>query len=104
MKILVGIKRVVDYNVRIRVKSDGSGIETDGVKMSINPFDEIALEEALRTKEAGKADEVIVFSAGDDACQQQLSAAAIADTGPDQEALVDNALLMRPQCDEVDPD
>ncbi len=72
MKILVGIKRVVDYNVRIRVKSDGSGIETDGVKMSINPFDEIALEEALRTKEAGKADEVIVFSAGDDACQQQL--------------------------------
>ena len=72
MKILVGIKRVVDYNVRIRVKSDGSGVETDGVKMSINPFDEIALEEALRTKEAGMADEVIVFSAGDDACQQQL--------------------------------
>ncbi|MBT8117881.1 MAG: electron transfer flavoprotein subunit beta/FixA family protein [Gammaproteobacteria bacterium] len=72
MKILVGIKRVVDYNVRIRVKGDGSGIETDGVKMSINPFDEIALEEALRMKEAGKADEVIVFSGGDDSCQQQL--------------------------------
>ena len=72
MKILVGIKRVVDYNVRIRVKSDGSGIETDGVKMSINPFDEIALEEALRMKEAGKADEVIVFSAGGNECQQQL--------------------------------
>ncbi len=72
MKILVGIKRVVDYNVRIRVKSDGSGIETDGVKMSINPFDEIALEEALRTREAGHASEVIVFSAGGDECQQQL--------------------------------
>jgi len=52
-KILVGLKRVVDYNVRVRVKSDGSGVETDGVKMSINPFDEIALEEALRLKEAG---------------------------------------------------
>ena len=50
MKVLVGIKRVVDYNVRIRVRSDGSGVETDGVKMSINPFDEIALEEALRLR------------------------------------------------------
>jgi electron transfer flavoprotein beta subunit len=72
MKILVGIKRVVDYNVRIRVKSDGSGIETDGVKMSINPFDEIALEEALRLREAGKAEEVVVFSVGGNECQQQL--------------------------------
>ena len=72
MKILVGIKRVVDYNVRIRVKSDGSGLETDGVKMSINPFDEIALEEALRIREAGKAEEVIVISLGGDECQQQL--------------------------------
>ena len=72
MKILVGIKRVVDYNVRIRVRSDGSGIETDGVKMSINPFDEIALEEALRIKEAGNAEEVIVVSAGGNECQQQI--------------------------------
>ena len=72
MKILVGIKRAVDYNVRIRVRSDGSGVETDGVKMSINPFDEIALEEALRIKEAGKADEVIVVSIGGDEVQQQL--------------------------------
>jgi len=72
MKILVGIKRVVDYNVRIRVLSDGSGVDTDGVKMSVNPFDEIALEEALRIKEAGNADEVIVVSAGGDECQQQL--------------------------------
>jgi electron transfer flavoprotein beta subunit len=72
MKILVGIKRVVDYNVRIRVKSDGSGVDTDGVKMSVNPFDEIALEEALRMREAGNAEEVIVVSAGGDECQQQL--------------------------------
>jgi electron transfer flavoprotein beta subunit len=72
MKILVGIKRVVDYNVRIRVLPDGSGVDTDGVKMSVNPFDEIALEEALRIREAGNADEVIVVSAGGDECQQQL--------------------------------
>jgi electron transfer flavoprotein beta subunit len=72
MKILVGIKRVVDYNVRIRVASDGSGVDTDGVKMSINPFDEIALEEALRMREAGQADEVIVVSIGGNECQQQL--------------------------------
>jgi electron transfer flavoprotein beta subunit len=72
MKILVGIKRVVDYNVRIRIKPDGSGVDTDGVKMSINPFDEIALEEALRIREAGMAEEVIVVSLGDNACQQQL--------------------------------
>jgi len=72
MKILVGIKRVVDYNVRVRVLPDGSGVDTDGVKMSVNPFDEIALEAALRIKEAGKADEVVVVSIGGDECQQQL--------------------------------
>ena len=71
-KILVGLKRVVDYNVRVRVKSDGSGVETAGVKMSINPFDEIALEEALRIKERGEADEVIVISIGASEAQQQL--------------------------------
>ena len=71
-KILVGLKRVVDYNVRVRVKSDGSGVETDGVKMSINPFDEIALEEALRIKERGDASEVIVISMGTSDAQQQL--------------------------------
>ncbi len=71
-KILVGLKRVVDYNVRVRVKSDGSGVETDGVKMSINPFDEIALEEALRIKESGQASEVIVISVGTGDAQQQL--------------------------------
>lgn len=72
MKILVGIKRVVDYNVRIRVLPNGSGVDLDGVKMSVNPFDEIALEEALRLREAGKAEEVIVASVGGDECQQQL--------------------------------
>jgi len=72
MKILVGIKRVVDYNVRVRVLPNGSGVDTDGVKMSVNPFDEIALEEALRLKEAGKATEVVVVSIGSEECQQQL--------------------------------
>ncbi len=71
-KILVGLKRVVDYNVRVRVKADGSGVDTDGVKMSINPFDEIALEEALQMKERGDASEVIVVSIGTSDAQQQL--------------------------------
>jgi electron transfer flavoprotein beta subunit len=74
-RILVGIKRVVDYNVRIRVKPDGSGVVTDGVKMSINPFDEIALEEALRIKERGAAEEVVVATVGPTDCQQQLRSA-----------------------------
>jgi electron transfer flavoprotein beta subunit len=64
MKILVPVKRVVDYNVKIRVKPDGSGVELNNVKMSMNPFDEIAVEEALRLKEAGKAEEVVVVSIG----------------------------------------
>ena len=71
-KILVGLKRAVDYNVRVQVRSDGSGVDTDGVKMSINPFDEIALEEALRIKEKGDASEVIVVSIGPSEAQQQL--------------------------------
>ncbi|MGY3652919.1 electron transfer flavoprotein beta subunit [Bradyrhizobium sp. LM4.3] len=64
MKVLVPVKRVVDYNVKVRVKSDGSGVELANVKMSMNPFDEIAVEEALRLKEAGKATEVVVVSIG----------------------------------------
>ena len=64
MKVLVPVKRVVDYNVKVRVKSDGSGVELSNVKMSMNPFDEIAVEEALRLKEAGKATEVVVVSIG----------------------------------------
>ncbi|MGH8221568.1 MAG: electron transfer flavoprotein subunit beta/FixA family protein [Woeseiaceae bacterium] len=71
-RILVGLKRVVDYNVRVRVRSDGSGVDTDGVKMSINPFDEIALEEALRIRERGGAGEVVVASIGGSESQQQL--------------------------------
>ncbi|MCP5327872.1 MAG: electron transfer flavoprotein subunit beta/FixA family protein [Steroidobacteraceae bacterium] len=74
-RILVSIKRVVDYNVRVRVKPDGSGVITDGVKMSINPFDEIALEEALRIKEKGLAEEVVVATIGPTDCQQQLRTA-----------------------------
>jgi electron transfer flavoprotein beta subunit len=94
MKILVGIKRVIDYNVRIRVKSDGSGVETDGVKMSINPFDEIALEEALRIREAGNADEVIVVSLGGNECQQQLRTALA--MGADRAIQVDSAESLQP--------
>ena len=74
-RILVSIKRVVDYTVRIRVKPDGTGVITDGVKMSINPFDEIALEEALRIKEKGLAEEVVVATIGPADCQQQLRTA-----------------------------
>ncbi len=74
-RILVGIKRVVDYNVRVRVKPDGTGVMTEGVKMSVNPFDEISLEEALRIKEKGGADEVVVLSIGPTDCQQQLRTA-----------------------------
>ncbi|MDZ4057900.1 MAG: electron transfer flavoprotein subunit beta/FixA family protein, partial [Polynucleobacter sp.] len=75
MKILVAVKRVVDYNVKIRVKSDQSGVDTANVKMSMNPFDEIAVEEAIRLKEAGVASEVIVLSAGTAQCQETLRTA-----------------------------
>jgi len=71
-KIIVCLKRVVDYNVRIRVKPDGSGIATEGLKMSINPFDEIALEEALRIRDKGQAKEVVIVCIGPDDAQQQL--------------------------------
>jgi electron transfer flavoprotein beta subunit len=74
MKILVAIKRVIDYDVRVRVRGDGSGVVTDGVKFSINPFDEIAIEEALRLREKGVAEEVVVVSIGGPECQQQLRA------------------------------
>jgi len=73
--IMVCVKRVIDYNVRVRVKPDGSGVITDGVKMSINPFDEIALEEALRIKERGEAAEVVAVTLGPDDAQQQLRTA-----------------------------
>jgi electron transfer flavoprotein beta subunit len=75
MKVLVPVKRVVDYNVKIRVKSDGSGVELANVKMSMNPFDEIAVEEAIRLKEAGKADEIVVVSIGPQQAQETLRTA-----------------------------
>ncbi len=75
MKILVPVKRVVDHNVKVRVKSDGSGVDLDNVKMSINPFDEIAVEEAVRLKEAGTASEVVVVSLGSKGCQETLRTA-----------------------------
>ena len=75
MKVLVPVKRVVDFNVKIRVKADGSGVELANVKMSMNPFDEIAVEEAIRLKEAGKADEVVVVSIGPAQAQDTLRTA-----------------------------
>ncbi len=75
MKVLVAVKRVIDYNVKIRVKSDNTGVETANVKMSMNPFDEIAVEEAIRLKEAGKADEVVVVSMGEKKCQETIRTA-----------------------------
>jgi len=72
LKVLVAIKRVVDYNVRVRVKPDGSGVAVEGLKMSINPFDEIAIEEALKLKERGQAAEVVLVTVGDSDAQQQL--------------------------------
>ena len=72
MKVLVPVKRVIDYNVKVRVKADGSGVDLANVKMSMNPFDEIAVEEAIRLKEAGKVEEVIVVSIGVEKCQETL--------------------------------
>ena len=75
MKILVAVKRVVDFNVKVRVKSDGTGVETSNVKMSMNPFDEIAVEEGVRLREAGAADELVVVSMGPQACQETIRTA-----------------------------
>jgi len=75
MKILVPVKRVVDYNVKIRVKADRTGVETANVKMSMNPFDEIAVEEAVRLKEAGKAEEIVAISIGPAQCQETIRTA-----------------------------
>ncbi|MCB2099993.1 MAG: electron transfer flavoprotein subunit beta/FixA family protein, partial [Rhodobacterales bacterium] len=75
MKVLVAVKRVIDYNVKVRVKSDQSGVETANVKMSMNPFDEIAVEEAIRLKEAGAATEIVAVSAGVQQCQETIRTA-----------------------------
>lgn len=94
MKIIVPVKRVVDYNVKIRVKSDGSGVELANVKMSMNPFDEIAVEEALRLKEAGKADEVIAVSVGPQQSQETIRTALA--MGADRGILVKHDDLVEP--------
>ncbi len=94
MKILVAVKRVVDYNVKIRVKSDGSGVDLANVKMSMNPFDEIAVEEAVRLKEAGIATEVVVVSAGVTQCQETLRTALA--IGADRAILVESDADLQP--------
>ncbi len=94
MKVLVAVKRVVDYNVKIRVKSDGSGVELTNVKMSMNPFDEIAVEEALKLKEAGKVSEVVVVSIGPAQAQETLRTALA--MGADRAILVKNDDVVEP--------
>ena len=94
MKILVSVKRVVDFNVKVRVKSDGSGVETANVKMSMNPFDEIAVEEAVRLREAGTATEVVVVSCGAPACQETLRTALA--IGADRAILVETDAELQP--------
>jgi electron transfer flavoprotein beta subunit len=94
MKVLVAVKRVVDFNVKVRVKADGSGVDLGNVKMSMNPFDEIAVEEAVRLKEKGEVTEVIAVSCGVAACQETLrSAMAI---GADSAILVETGVDLQP--------
>jgi electron transfer flavoprotein beta subunit len=111
MKVLVSVKRVVDYNVKVRVKSDGSGVETANVKMSMNPFDEIAVEEAMRLKEAGVVKEVVVVSCGVAACQETLRTALA--IGADRAILVESndelqplavAKLLKSVCEKEKPE
>jgi len=94
MKILVAVKRVVDYNVKVRVKSDNSGVDIANVKMSMNPFDEIAVEEAVRLKEAGVATEVVVVTAGVTQCQETLRTALA--IGADRAILVETDADLQP--------
>jgi len=94
MKVLVPVKRVVDYNVKVRVKSDGSGVDIANVKMSMNPFDEIAVEEAMRLKEAGKVTEVVAVSCGVTQCQETLRTAMA--IGADRALLVETEVELQP--------
>ena len=94
MRVLVPVKRVVDYNVKVRVKADGTGVETANVKMSMNPFDEIAVEEAMRLREAGIATEVVVVSCGVPACQETLRTALA--IGADRAILVESDAELQP--------
>jgi len=111
MKVLVSVKRVIDYNVKVRVKSDGTGVETANVKMSMNPFDEIAVEEAMRLKEGGAAKEVVAVSCGVAACQETLRTALA--IGADRAILVESnealeplavAKLLKAVCDKEKPE
>lgn len=111
MKVLVAVKRVVDYNVKVRPKSDGTGPELNNVKMAINPFCEIAVEEAVRLKEAGTASEVVVVSIGEKSCQEQIRTALAlgADRGIQVEAEgslqpLAIAKLLKAVCDKEQPD
>ena len=94
MKVLVSVKRVVDFNVKVRVKPDGTGVETANVKMSMNPFDEIAVEEAVRLKEAGAVTEIVAVSCGAQACQETLRTALA--IGADKAILVESATELQP--------
>ena len=94
MKVLVSIKRVVDFNVKVRVRPDGSGVDTANVKMSMNPFDEIAVEEAVRLKEKGVATEIVVVSCGVTACQETLRTALA--IGADRAILVQTDVELQP--------
>jgi len=94
VKVLVAVKRVIDAYVKVRIKSDGSGVETNNVKMSMNPFCEIAVEEAIRLREAGVAEEVVVVSLGDASCQEQLRAALA--LGADRALHVETASELEP--------
>jgi electron transfer flavoprotein beta subunit len=94
MKVLVAVKRVIDYNVKIRVKADNTGVETANVKMSMNPFDEIAVEEAIRMKEKGQATEIIAFSAGPAQCQETIRTALA--MGADRGVLVQTDAELQP--------
>jgi electron transfer flavoprotein beta subunit len=94
MKVLVAVKRVIDYNVKIRVKQDNSGVETDNVKMSMNPFDEIAVEEAVKLKEEGIVKEIIVISIGSELAQETIRSALA--TGADRGILVKTSDTLEP--------
>src|ERR671937_1232401 len=94
MKLLVAVKRVVDFNVKVRVKADGTGVETANVKMSMNPFDEIAVEGAVRLKEAGAASEIVAVSCGVPQCQETLRTALA--IGADRAILVESAQELQP--------
>lgn len=94
MKVLVPVKRVVDYNVKVRVKQDGTDVDLNNVKMSVNPFCEIAIEEAVRLKEAGTADEVIAVAVGSSACQEQLRTCLA--LGADRAVLIETDVALQP--------